>query len=130
MCKITSKIKFCTCKASSPEKLQQYWCLYRFNKDKNEMIVGEVILPNYMLDITYEVNKVVLEKRLNEADAFDMDLSFKARDVLEIVCNNLDDAKRQVYGFKYKGKRWQLNEVDYFYIMGHYDEFSFGKLKR
>lgn len=129
MCKITSKIKFCTCKASSTEKLQQYWCLYRFNKDKNEIIVGEIILPNYLLDINYEVNKVVLEKRLNETDAFDMDMSFKPKDVLEIVCNNLDDAKRHVYAFKYKGKRWQLYEADYFYIMGHYDEFSFGKLR-
>lgn len=129
MCKITTKIKLCTCKANSTEKLQQYWCLYRFNKNKNEMIVGEVILPNYLLDINYEVNKVVLEKRLNEADAFDMDLSFKPKDVLEIVCNNLDDAKRHVYSFKYKAKGWQLYEVDYFYIMGHYDEFSFGKIK-
>lgn len=40
MCKITSKIKFCTSKTSSTENLQNYWCLYRFNKDKNEMIVA------------------------------------------------------------------------------------------
>jgi len=129
MCKITSKIKFCTCKASSNEKLQHYWCLYRFNKDKNEMIVGNVILPDYLLDINYEVNKVVLEKRLNEEDAFDVDLSFKPKDVLEIVCNNFNDSKRTVHGFKYKGKRWQFYEIDDFYIMGHYDVLSFGKMK-
>jgi hypothetical protein len=129
MCKITSKIKFCTCKASATEKLQHYWCLYRFNKDKDDMIVGDVILPNEWLDINYEVNKVVLEKRLNEADAFDVNLSFKPKDVLEIVCHNLDSDKRLVYGFKFKGNRWQFYEIDDFYIMGHYDVFSFGKMK-
>ena len=128
MCKITTKIKFCTCKARSTEKLQQYWCLHRFNKEKNEMIVGEIILPNYLLDINYEVNKVVTEKRLNEVDAFDMNLSFKPRDVLEIVCNNLNEAERLVYWFKYKGKGWQLYEADYFSIMSRYDEISFGKI--
>jgi hypothetical protein len=93
------------------------------------MIVGDVILPNEWLDINYEVNKVVLEKRLNEADAFDVNLYFKPKDVLEIVCHNLERDKRLVYGFKYKGKRWQLYEIDDFYIMGHYDEVTFGKMK-
>lgn len=128
MCKITSKIKFCTCKASSTEKLQHYWCLYRFNKEKDDVVMG-MLLPEEPLTIDFEVNKVVLEKRLNEEDAFDVDLSFKPKDVLEIVCNNFSDSKRTVYGFKYKGKRWQLYEIDDFYIMGHYDEVGFGKMK-
>lgn len=128
MCKITSKIKFCTCKASSTEKLQHYWCLYRFNKDKDDVVMG-MLLPDEPLTIDFEVNKVVLEKRLNEEDAFDLDLSFKPKDVLEIVCNNFNDSKRTVYGFKYKGKRWQLYEIDDFYIMGHYDEVGFGKMR-
>jgi hypothetical protein len=128
MCKITSKIKFCTCKASSTEKLQHYWCLYRFNKEKDDVVMG-LLLPDEPLTIDFEVNKVVLEKRLNEEDAFDVNLSFKPKDVLEIVCHNLDENKRLVYGFKYKGKRWQFYEIDDFYIMGHYDEIGFGKMK-
>jgi hypothetical protein len=128
MCKITSKIKFCTCKASATEKLQHYWCLYRFNKEKDDVVMG-LLLPDEPLTIDFEVNKVVLEKRLNEEDAFDVNLSFKPKDVLEIVCNNFNDSKRTVYGFKYKGKRWQFYEIDDFYIMGHYDEVGFGKMK-
>jgi hypothetical protein len=128
MCKITSKIKFCTCKASATEKLQHYWCLYRFNKEKDDVVMG-LLLPDEPLTINFEVNKVVLEKRLNEVDAFDVNLSFKPKDVLEIVCNNFNDSKRTVYGFKYKGKRWQFYEIDDFYIMGHYDEVTFGKMK-
>ena len=129
MCKITSKIKFCSCKASSTEKLQHYCCLYRFNKDKNEMIVGEVILPNYFTDLNYEDNKLILEKRLNEGDAYDVNLSFKPKDVLEIVCHNLDQDKRLVYGFEFKGNRWQCYEIDNFYIKSHYDALHFGKMK-
>ena len=43
MCVILGKIKHCTCKASSTEKLEHYWVLHRRNKDKNEIIVGEVM---------------------------------------------------------------------------------------
>ena len=129
MCKITNKIKFCTCKATSTERLQHYWCLHRYNKDKNELTVGEAILPNEFLDINYEVNKVVLEQRLKDADAFDMDLRFKPRDVLEIVCHNTDTDKRVVYGFKYKGNRWQVYAISAFELMNEYDEVVFGKMK-
>jgi hypothetical protein len=58
-----------------------------------------------------------------------VDLSFKPKGVLEIVCNNFNDSKRTVYGFKFKGKRWQLYEIDDFYIMGLYDEVTFWKMK-
>lgn len=46
MCTITNKIKLCSCKANSTEKLQHYWALYRKNKDHDfEMfIVGEAML--------------------------------------------------------------------------------------
>lgn len=58
MCKITSKIKLCTCKAISTDSLQNYWSLYRFNKDKNEVIVGETFMSIKFDPLNYEVNKV------------------------------------------------------------------------
>lgn len=130
MCKISNKVKFCTCKTSTTEKLQHYWCLYRFNKEeKNFVIIGTMVMDNEILTIDYEVNKVILEQRLNEVDAFDMELYFKPKDVLEIVCHNLNENKRVVYGFKYKGKRWQIYDISPFEIMNHYDEVKFGKIK-
>lgn len=58
-----------------------------------------------------------------------MELYFKPKDVLEIVCHNLNENKRVVYGFKYKGKRWQIYDISPFEIMNHYDEVKFGKIK-
>jgi hypothetical protein len=121
-------MKFCTCKAASTEKLQHYWCLYRYNKHKNDSVMG-LLIPNEHLDLNFEVNKVVLEKRLNEDDAFDMELAFKPKDVLEIVCHNLDSSKRMVYGFQYKNKKWHWHEINDFYIMGNFDEVLFGKME-
>ena len=58
MCKITSKIKFCTCKASSTEKLQHYWCLYRFSKvAKDSVILGTMVMGNETMTLDYEVNQ-------------------------------------------------------------------------
>lgn len=130
MCKITSKIKFCTCKVTSTENLQNYWCLYRFNKGKNEMIVGEVISPDLLTDLNYEVNKVILEKRLNEEDVFDMELTFKPKDVLEIVCKNIAFGRFDTYCFVYRNKKWKSSEIDDFELMGRYDTVSFGKIMK
>jgi len=130
MCKITSKIKFCTCKAASTERLKHYWCLYRRNKYKNEMLIGEPIMPYEWKDLDFEDNKILLENRLNEGDAFDVPLVFKAKDQLEVVFNNDDYYKKVVYGFKYVKGKWRIFETDDFYLMGFCDEVAFGKLKK
>ena len=93
MCKITSTIKFCTCKATSTEKLKHYWASYRRNKDKNEILMGLSVMPNDWMEVDFEINKIILENRLNEGDAFDVPVVFKAKDQLEIVFNNHDDEK-------------------------------------
>ena len=38
MCEISDDLKLCTC--SNAEELENYWVLYCFNKDKNELMVG------------------------------------------------------------------------------------------
>jgi hypothetical protein len=129
MCKITSKIKFCTCKAASTEKLKHYWALYRRNKDKNDILMGLPVMPNDWMELDFEKNKFILENRLNDADAFDVPLVFKAKDMLEIVFNNHDYEKRLVYGFKFKNGKWKTDEIDDFYLMGFCDEVAFGRVK-
>lgn len=92
-------------------------------------MVGEIILPNELLAIQNELNKVILERRLNEADVFDTELRFKPKDVLQIVLNNSHCYDRLVYTFKYMNKKWQEATIDSFSLSGHYDEIEFGKLK-
>lgn len=130
MCKITSKIKFCTCKATSTERLQHYWCLHRYSKvQKDSVNLTSSEMGNKAMTLDYEVNKVVLEQRLKDADAFERDLRFKPKDVLEIVCHNTDANKRTVYGFKYKGNGWQVHAISALELRNEYDEVVFGKMK-
>jgi hypothetical protein len=109
--------------------LKHYWVLYRRNPDKNDMVVGEILLPYEFFKPNYKSNYSILENRLQESDAFDLQLDFKTGDVLEIVMNNHDYVTRAVYGFKYTKKKWNRFEIDTFYLMGHFDEIGFGKIK-
>ncbi|MCZ8331357.1 MAG: hypothetical protein O9282_08600 [Flavobacterium sp.] len=128
MCIVSKNIKFCTCKSTSIEQLNHYWLLHRRNKDKNEIIIGEVMLPSFA---TYdEKNLKTLETRLNELDAFDFDTDFKNKDILEVVLHNKDVSKRSVYGFEHKKSKWVKKEIDYFYTSGHCDTIQFGKMKK
>jgi hypothetical protein len=128
MCTISNKIKLCSCKVSSSDKLKHYWVLHRRNKDKNEMVVGQLLLPGEDVALHYESNYQTLENRLQESDVFDLQLDFKTRDVLEIVINNHDYATRAVYSFRYTKKQWIRFEIDTFDLMGRFDEIGFGKI--
>lgn len=132
MCIITEKIKLCTCKAYSTNQLQHYWKLHRRNKDKNEIIVGEVMLPSFewFHPNEFKKNYATLENRVNEGDVFDVLIAFKAKDVLELVFYNNDDLKRGTYYFKYFKKQWIKREMCIFDLIGSFDELKFGKIKK
>jgi len=130
MCIISDKIKFCSCANGSVEKLKQYWILYRINKEKNDLCMGEPMMPTSMIDFNFFENQTSLLNRLNESDAFDVPMKFKAKDLLEIVINN--NSKIQdpfTYTFKYKKGKWEAEETDPFEIMNHFDEEKSGKIK-
>ncbi len=131
MCLVSDKIKFCTCAGSSYERLKHYWLLYRFNKEKNSMIIGEPIMP-HGFQFLYEPNKATFLKRLNEDDAFDVPIKFVNEDQIELVINNLADDynERMTFCFRYFDGKWIPQDYDYFTLESHYDEFKFGKLNR
>lgn len=131
MCIISDKIKFCTCAKGSVEKLKYYWILYRCAKGKEEFCMGMPMMPTRMSDLSFEENQSTLLNRLNEADAFDIPLKFKAKDLLEIVINNntLDFDATFIYSFKFKKGRWVAEETDPFDVMNHFNEEQCGKIK-
>lgn len=130
MCIISDKIKFCTCSNSSVEKLKHYWILYRYAKDKEEFCMGEPMIPTSMIDSSFAENQATILNRLNEIDAFDIPLKFKAKDLLEIVINNNSKCQDSfTYSFKYKKGKWMAEETDPFEIMNHFDEENSGKIK-
>ena len=130
MCIVSDKIKFCTCANGSVENLKHYWILYRYIKDKEEYCMGEPMIPTSMRDLRFEENQFALLNRLNEPDAFDVPLMFKAKDLLEIVINNTSDFHETfTYTFKFKKGKWEAEETDPFDIMNHFDEENSGKIK-
>ena len=131
MCLVSNKIKFCTCKAGSFFNLQHYWRLYRFQKGKDDFILGEAVLPTSMTDKNFALNETTLLTRLNERDAFDTPLTFCPGDILEVVINNneIGDAIRFTYSFKFKKGKWIAIEADPFQIINHFKEEKFGKIK-
>lgn len=130
MCIVSDKIRFCTCAKGSVENLKHYWMLYSFNKDKNFACMGEPMMPTSMRDLSFEENQSTLLNRLNEPNAFDVPLKFKAKDILEIVINNTSDFYETfTYSFKFKKGKWEAEETDPFDIMNHFDEENSGKIK-
>lgn len=131
MCNISNKIKLCSCTNRSVNKLDHYWILHRFNEAKDIIIIGEPIMPYEMPNPNYGINAATLTTRLNDNDAFDIVIKFEEKDQLEIVFNQLakDPSKILTYHFKYTNGKWFEEDNDPFYLMNHYDEFKFGKLK-
>ena len=92
--------------------------------------MGEPMMPTSMRDLSFEDNQATLLNRLNEPDAFDCPLKFKAKDLMEIVINNTSDFYETfTYFFKFKKGKWMAEEADSFDIMNHFDEEKSGEIK-
>ena len=90
MCKLSNKIKFCTCvdENTNIEDLNHYWILHRYNKDKSEFVMGMPIFPDHLHPM-FDINDKALLSTLNTNDAFDKKINTANGDVIEIVlCNN------------------------------------------
>lgn len=131
MCLVSNKIKFCTCVTGAVENLQHYWILYRFQKGKDEFILGLPLMPSSMTDPNFIPNELTIVSRLNEQDAFDSPIVFCTKDILEVVINNnaTDQDKRFTFSFEFKKGKWNAIESDSFNIISHFNEAESGKIK-
>lgn len=132
MCKASDKIKFCTCvdENTNIEELNHYWVLHRYNKDKNEFLMGLPIFTDHLHPM-FEINSEILVSTLNTPEAFDINLEFKSEDRLEIVlCNNSKKVtSRFMYTFKFTGKIWKPIESDCFDLINRFDQVNSGEIK-
>lgn len=132
MCKISDKIKFCTCVDVNIEieELNHYWVLHRFNKNKNLNVVGTPSLP-YHLHPMYDVNEELLLITLNSPIAFDKNVELKRWDRLEVVlCNDPNSNEHSLaFNFRYTGKNWKPIEQDPFDLINRFDDIQQGEIK-
>ena len=130
MCEISDELKLCTC--SNAEELGNYWVLYRYNKDKNELIVGEILLPRI---ITLEEirNKDILLALLNKNNCFDFEYQPQNKDrlLISLQTNAEEDFEEEsiAYGFEYRNGKWKIKDYETFEWYERYDEILEGKIK-
>jgi hypothetical protein len=123
MCKISPKLKLCTCAAKDPASLKHYWVLARPN-NKEIVMLGEVMLPMYLDLETAQYNNRILLESLNERDCFDVALEIKNRDILQL---HFTGPKQQlVYAFVFKMGKWNRAQYDPFASV---DLIEKGKIK-
>lgn len=92
------------------------------------MIVGEVYLSFDEFDPNYKSNQNTILNRLAETDAFDKELEFKNKDVLEIVLNNHTEIDRRTYCFQFKNDTWKKKKYYPFELESEFDEKENGKI--
>jgi hypothetical protein len=123
MCKISDKIKLCSCKTKNVDRLKHYWVLNRPEKKDIEML-GSIIPPADIGEKIEKFNITTLRKQLNDGNCFDIELSHQENDVLELhfTCTpKLDSGKTDsdfgnylVYAFVFKKGKWKKTSYDHF----------------
>lgn len=130
MCEISDELKLCTC--SNAEELENYWVLYRYNKDKNELIVGQPILPR---DITLEelINRDIFCEFLNKKNCFDFEYQPQNKDrlLISLQTNSEEDFEEEsiAYGFEHRNGKWKIKDYETFDWVEKYDGILEGKIK-
>jgi hypothetical protein len=131
MCRVSDKIKLCTC-STDIEKLKDYWVFHRYDKGKNNMVIGEPMLPHYIDPADETFNWALLLRLLNEGDIFDIELHPKAGDRLELAFKYGEDSfprdSRLHYGFCFSKGKWVKDEFDGLEWMWHHNEERYGKI--
>jgi hypothetical protein len=132
MCKIVDTLKFCTCvdKDTDVGELNHYWVLHRYNKHKNENVMGMPAFPSDFNPM-FGINAALLENILNTTNPFDKNIEAKRWDKLEIVlCNNAENKEDILYyNYRFTGKVWQQIEADVFDLMNRFDPVKEGEVK-
>lgn len=129
MCKVSNKLKLCTC-TTDLDKLKHYWIFHRYVEGKNEMVIGQPLFPEDFIYSNHPDNQTILERLLNEENIFDVAIIPKSKDRLELsfTCN---DYRQNImtYGFEYTKGKWISKEYNCFDWMYNHDEEGFGKIK-
>jgi hypothetical protein len=136
MCRLSAKLKLCTCEVASVAELAGFWVLHRFKPGKQELIIGELVMPDELDARVETYNLSMLKQRLNEADAFDVDLKPQPGDRLQLTfrCSEADASgtartKTITYGYAWTAGRWVELPFNDFEWAWHHDQESFGELR-
>lgn len=114
MCLISDKIKFCTCTKVDVTSEKHYWAFYR-NIDPNATPHLGVTLGNTLDRATFYQNITLLLNRLNEPDAFDIDLSPQENDFLMLAFTFNEKRGHETLGFVFTNGKWVWHHTSFFF---------------
>ncbi len=137
MCKVSDKLKLCSCKTEIVETLKHYWILNRPNGIEASML-GTIMPPAYIGEKMERLNESTLRKLLNNGNCFDVELDLQENDTLSLhfTCNQNHNGKQFVdfygsyllYAFKFKNGKWRKGEWNHF--GGNGDDVQSGKIMK
>ncbi len=127
MCKISDKLKFCSCDIDDIYDLEHYWIFYRYEKDQLLRIMGSMLPPMNILITTARYNNKSLLSLINDPSSFDVDLKPKAKDRLQLHFT-IDSVQFLDYGFEYKDNKWVSKKYHPFGWQEKYAEDKGGKI--
>jgi hypothetical protein len=122
MCKISNKLKLCSCKTRNAQQLKHYWVLNR-PEDKGVYTLGDIIPPADIGEQVEKYNIHSLGKQLNNGNCFDINLAHQENDILELhftckqpgIDHSTSYARNYlVYAFVYKKGKWRKTSYDPF----------------
>lgn len=128
MCKLDDKLKFCTCRARSAAALAHAWIFHRFDAKKDCRVIGRVAIPPRLAKEVEQHNRALLLSRINEADAFDVDLAPREGDRLQLNFQ-FSDTQWAVYGYEYRKGRWVEQPFNSLEWQWHHEEEAFGVVR-
>ena len=129
MCKVSDKLKLCTCNAEEISLADSYWVLKRYNPDNQVTIMGEVIMPYTLEKSIDDYNVATLLSSLNTGNCFDIPMSLHDKDILELHLILPRNAIGSFinYTFIYSKGHWEHTEYNPF--IHPYDEWQEGCIK-
>jgi len=135
MCKVSDKLKLCTCKTTNVEDLKHYWILYKY-ADIGVYRMGDYIMPEPIAEKEDRYNINTLQALLNEGNCFDFEIELEENDRLEFHFSCTQNSNSMIpaakgyyftYTFSYKSGKWtEEEEFDPFH--NNLDEKLFGKI--
>lgn len=136
MCRVSPRLKLCTCDGRKVSRLAHYWVLYRFDPNKNVRVIGRVATPDALDPRAEAYNRATLLKRLNEPDVFDVEPKLKSGDRLQLTfrCSEAEAsggvrAKTITYGYAFTDEGWVEEPFNSLLWQWHHEPSTVGELR-
>lgn len=128
MCQISDTLILCGCQHDLDLE-NNHWMLNRFVDGKEELILGETMLPNLMDPEIFKSNVEKLAKMLNTGNCFDTQMTFQDKDQLILFLKGkAPSANMQMYAFEYSKKKWNSISTEILMLNRHHDTIILGSV--